>query len=385
MNRTVLLLGLTSLLTDVGTEMTYPLLPAFLLTLGAGPWFLGLMEGIADTVSAFLKLYAGRLTDRIPRAKPLVLAGYGLAGAVKPLTALAAAPWHVLAVRAIDRVGKGIRTAPRDVLIARSVGDADAGFAYGFHRAMDHAGAVAGPLIAGALVAAGVDVRTIFAVTLVPGVLAVMCVGLVREVPRTAASIERRAAEGAHTALPARTTRFFVWLFVFALGNAADAFVLVRAAELGVPAAVLPLLWAWLHVWKAGLSVAGGALSDRFGPLPLIVAGRAAFAVAFAGLAFAETIAEAWLWFAVLGAYFGFAEPAEKAWVRDAAPAALRGAAFGRYNFTVGVAAIPAGLLVGGLWQYAGGPAALAFAAAAAALSAAGTALDTRLHGADDR
>ncbi|HRG98509.1 MAG TPA: MFS transporter [Polyangiaceae bacterium] len=370
---TVLLLGLTSFLTDVGSEMIFPLLPAFVASLGASPAFFGLVEGLADAVASLLKLAAGALVDRAPAKKPFVLAGYGLAALVRPLMALATAPWHVLGVRLTDRVGKGIRSAPRDVLLASAVPASESGRAFGFHRAMDHAGAVVGPLVAAGLLAAGLSVRSVFWWALVPGVLSVVAVLAVRErapLGGDGAPPPAETASPGAARLPARL-RVALGIFgVFALGNSSDAFLLLRAKELGVSMASLPLLWTAFHVSKLTSAALGGDLSDRVPRARLIVAGWLVYAATYVGFGLATRPWQVWTLFVVYGTYYGLTEPAEKALVKDLAPPALRGRAYGLYHFIVGVAAVPAGVLTGALWQARGPLAALGAGAILATASA---------------
>ena len=373
---TVLLLGLTSFLTDVGSEMIFPLLPAFVAALGASPAFFGLVEGLADAVASLLKLAAGALVDRAPAKKPFVLAGYGLAALVRPLMALATAPWHVLGVRLTDRVGKGIRSAPRDVLLAGAVPASESGRAFGFHRAMDHAGAVVGPLVAAGLLAGGLSARGVFAWAVVPGLLSVVAVLAVRERAPAGddggpAEAPAKAAAPLPTRLPTRLRVALGIFAVFALGNSSDAFLLLRARELGVSLASLPLLWTVFHVSKLTSSALGGDLSDRVPRARLIVAGWLVYAATYLGFGVATRPWHVWALFVVYGAYYGLTEPAEKALVKDLAPPALRGRAYGLYHFLVGVAAVPAGVLTGALWQDYGPRAALGAGAALAALAAA--------------
>jgi len=365
--RTVLALGLTSFFTDVGSEMVFPLLPVFVVSLGAGPAFLGLVEGVADAVSSLLKLASGHLSDRIRWRKPFVLLGYSLAGAVRPLMGLATAPWHVLGIRGTDRVGKGIRTAPRDVLIAASVPSESAGRAFGFHRAMDHLGAVVGPLVATGLLGLGWTVRGVFLATIVPGAFAVACVLVIREA--RAGGSPRSGSPQSPGRLPRRLHAYVAILGLFALGNSSDAFLLLRARETGVGVAALPLLWAAFHVVKAALSYFAGNWSDRLPRVQLITCGWMVYALAYLGFGLARSPWHAWALFVVYGAYYGLTEPVERALVRDLAPVEVRGRAFGLYHFVVGIVAVPAGLLVGTLWQAWGAPIALGTGAALAALS----------------
>ena len=366
----VIALGFTSLFTDVATEMIFPLLPVFLVSLGGGPAFLGLVEGFADAVSSLLKLASGYLADRVPKRTPLVLFGYGVAAAVRPLVAFATAPWHVLAVRVTDRVGKGIRSSPRDAIIAASVPREHSGRAFGFHQAMDHAGAVVGPLLATLFLALGVPLRGVFMLAAIPGVLSIVAVLVVRE-PEAPRAPERVAA-GPPNGLSSSFRRYLAILFVFALGSSSDAFLLLRARECGVSLAVLPTLWATFNASRLMTAYFGGVLSDRVPRVGLVVSGWLVYAVTYFAFGLAHEPWHAWALFVFYGLYYGLTEPVEKALVRDLVPEALRGRAYGQYNFVVGITAIPAGLLTGLLWQRFGAPAALnvgaAFSLSAAAL-----------------
>jgi MFS family permease len=377
LGRTVVALAAVSLLTDLSSEMIYPLLPVFLTaTLGAGAATVGAIEGAAETTAALLRLASGWWSDRVPRRKPLVVLGYALSSAARPLVALAGSAGQVLAVRLADRVGKGIRSSPRDALLAAAVPAGERGRAFGFHRAADHLGAVAGPLVAFALLrGAGVDVRTVFALAAVPAAFAVaVLVFGVREGPAAQAPAAEAPA-GAAAPEGARVDRPFVALLaavtLFTLGNSADAFLILRAAQLGVPLALVPVLWALLHVVKSAASTPGGALSDRVGRRPLIAAGWLVYAAVYLGFAAAGAAWHAWALFAAYGVVFGLTEGAEKALVADLAPAARRGAAFGWYHAAVGVAALPASLLFGAVWERHGAPAAFRVGAGLAAAALA--------------
>jgi len=346
----VIALGVTSFFTDIGGEMIFPLLPVFVASLGATPTFLGLVEGVADATSSFLKLASGYVADRTATKKPLVVFGYGMAALVRPLVALASAPWHVLAVRVTDRVGKGLRSSPRDVLIANSVSQNETGRAFGFHRAMDHAGAVVGPVIATLLLSLGWELRDVFWAAVVPGVLSVIAVASVRETP-TAPPVQDVSPNARAVPLPASLRGYLSILLLFSLGNSSDAFLLLRAAGLGVPLASLPLLWTVFHVAKLVSSYLGGDWSDRIDRSKMIVAGWMIFAATYVAFGVATETWQAWVLFFIYGAHYGLTEPAEKALVKDLAPLAVRGRAYGYYNFVIGISAIPAGLLTGYLWQ----------------------------------
>jgi MFS family permease len=381
LGRNVVTLGGVSLLTDVATEMAYPLLPIFLTTvLGASATALGAIEGVAESTASLLKLASGWLSDRLPGRKPLVVIGYGLASLVKPLIGLARGAGQVMAIRVVDRVGKGIRTSPRDALIADSVAPSIRGRAFGFHRAADNTGAVIGPLIAFALLrfGHGIDLRRVFLLTAIPAALSVaLLVFGLREVPRPTLPTMR---EGEGTPRPAGSLRAaglgsrFWWLFViltiFTLGNSSDAFLLLRATQLGIAPLLVPVLWALLNLVKALFNIPGGVLSDRFGRRPLLIAGWTIYAAVYLGFGLAGAAWQVWALFAVYGLYFGATEGVEKALVADFVPAERRGAAFGFYNLALGIAALPASLIFGELVDHAGARTAFLFGGGMALLAA---------------
>jgi MFS family permease len=374
LGRTVKALGTVSFLTDVSSEMIYPLLPLFLAgTLGASAGMVGVVEGAAESVSAGLKLASGWWSDRVGRRKPLVVTGYVLASIARPLMAVAQSAAHVLAIRVTDRVGKGVRTAPRDALIADSVDAAIRGRAFGFHRAADHAGAVVGPLIAwGLLQHGGLSMRAVFALAAIPAALAVITVIVAVREPRPAERHARIETPRLTTALDRRFWLVLAVLFLFTLGNSTDAFLLLRASELGVPAALIPVLWAMLHVVKAGASIPGGALSDRFGRRPLLVAGWLLYAGVYLALGVAGMAWQAWMLFAVYGVYFGLTEGVEKALVADLVPPHRRGAAFGWFNLAIAAGALPSSVLFGVVWDAYGARTAFGMGAAFALTAAIG-------------
>lgn len=350
----VLWLSLVSLLNDTASEMIYPLLPFFLTTtLGASATALGVIEGAADSASSLVKLLGGWVSDRFGR-RPLVTTGYGIAGAVRPVLAAVTAPWQVLALRLTDRFGKGIRSAPRDALLAESVAPERRGAAFGLHRAADHLGAAIGPLLASALLLLWPgELRRVFLIAAIPGlVAAALVLWKVRET-RTPQATPRVRVPGddARTAFDPVFVRYLAILVVFTLGNATDAFLLLRAADLGVPIAAVPILWAVHHIVKSALSVPGGVLADRVGPRRAIAAGWVVYALTYGGFAVADQAWHAWVLFVVYGVFHALTEAPEKALVARMAPEGRRGAAFGAYHAAIGVAALPASLAFGVLWD----------------------------------
>ena len=377
LGRNVVALAAVSFLTDVSSDMTYPLLPVFLKTvLGASATYVGTIEGAAESTAALLKFASGWWSDRVSRRKPLVLIGYALASAVRPLIGLSQSAGQVLGIRVADRVGKGIRTSPRDALIADSVDPAIRGRAFGFHNAADNLGAVLGPLLAFAFLRwGGLHLRTVFLLTAIPGALAVLALLFgVRDVPR---AVKPRAAQPLDLRVPLGKP-FWAYLGVlllFTLGNSTDAFLILRAGQLGVSTALIPILWAMLSLVKAVASTPGGILSDRVGRKPLIVAGWFLYAAVYFAFGRAGQSWQAWALFAVYGLYFGLTEGVEKALVADLVPPDRRGAAFGWYNLALGIGALPASLLFGFIWDHWSSTRAFDFGALVALAAAAGLAV----------
>jgi MFS family permease len=355
LSRNVYALTVVSFFTDVSSEMIYPLLPAFLtVVLGASASFVGAIEGAAESTAALLKLASGWWSDRVQRRKPLVVLGYTIASVMRPLVAIAQSAAQVLVIRVSDRVGKGIRNSPRDALIADSVDPAIRGRAFGFHRAGDNAGGVVGPLVAFALVDwREVPLRSVFWWAALPGALAVATLILgVRDVPRSSMDrVSRASALDLAQPLGGRFWAVLGAILLFTLGNSTDAFLLLRAKELGVPVALAPILWAFLHVVKTASNTPGGILSDRFGRKPLIVAGWLLYAAVYFAFGRASLAWHAWALFGVYGIFFGLTEGSERALVTDIVPATRRGTAFGWYNLTIGLGALPASVVFGALWD----------------------------------
>ncbi len=371
-------LGLVSLLTDTSSEAIFPLLPAFLTTLGASNAFIGLVEGAAELVANVLKYATGLLADRRARLKPLVLAGYAISTAARPLVAFAAAPWHVLAIRVVDRVGKGVRTSPRDALIAVATPPPVRARAYGFHRAMDHAGAALGTLLGAGLLlalgagtgpASGAQLRTVFLWAAVPGVLALVALALTPEPPRSPPPPAARA--GGAAPLPPGLRRALLPIALFAFANATDAFILVKLARLDAAPILAPLLWLALHVIKAGTATAGGRLADRYGKRNALALGWTVYAVTWSAVGLAGTVPALFVLSAAYGVSHGLVEGAERALVAELAEGGGRGKAFGAYNMLVGFAALAASTAFGAAWDRFGGVAAFAGSGAFALVAAA--------------
>jgi MFS family permease len=346
-------LGWVSLATDAATEAIYPLLPFFLTrVLGAGAISLGLIEGIAEAASSIFKIISGRLSDRWQRRQPIVLSGYALSSAARPFISLATMWPQVLALRLLDRVGKGIRSAPRDAMLAFWASERSRGLVYGFHRAMDHAGAVVGPLAATLfLVGYPGRYRALFALTAVPGAIAVFLLTRVPEGGGQVAAAPTGHASRPERELPAELYRYLFVLTVFTLGNSTDAFLLLRLTDAGGSPQMMPVLWALLHIVKSGFSIAGGSLSDRVGRRRVIVLGWFVYSMVYAGFAMSTAYGTLVLWFLIYGLYFGLTEGVERALIADLAPPAARGSAFGAYNAVVGVGALLASVLFGALWE----------------------------------
>jgi MFS family permease len=365
--RTVWLLGVISLVNDAASDMMYPLVPLYLTTvLMAGPKALGLIEGIAEAVSSLLKLAAGVLADRTRAVKRWVIAGYGIASIARPLIAFATSWVGVLACRFADRIGKGLRTAPRDALLTQSVDPGQRGLAFGFHRAMDNLGAVVGPLLAAGLLALGLPLRTVILCAFVPGIIVIW---LTLAVPDPEARIARAPMRFTWNLreFPPSFRRYLLVLSLFMLGNSSNMFLLLRANELGLGQSEVPILWAIVSLVAAVFSTPLSALSDRLGRKRLIVGGWLAYALLY--LVFGLLPAQSWLvWpmFAAYGLFLAATEGAEKALVADLVPAGNVGTAFGWYNLIAGALLLPASLLFGWLWAAASPLAAFAFGAACA-------------------
>ncbi len=369
--QTVLALGAVSFLTDASSEMIFPLLPLLLASLpGAPAAALGVIEGVAEATAAAVKVVSGRLSDRAARRKPLVVAGYTVSSAVRPLVALAAIWPHVLLVRFLDRIGKGVRSAPRDALIAEVTPPDRRGAAYGLHRAMDNAGAVAGPLLAAALLGLlALPLRTVLALSVVPAALALLVLVLgVRETPRPAAAAAAVRAPAAP--LPPAFRRAVAAVALFTLSASSDTFLLLKAREVGVSAAGIPLVWAFSNAIRAALGTWGGGLSDRHGRKNVLFAAWTLYAACYALFGFVKTPLALLVVLAVYSVHAALSEGAERALVADLVPPESRGRAFGWFHGAVGLAALPASAGFGLLWTWFGSRTAFVAGAGVALLAA---------------
>ncbi|HTE55211.1 MAG TPA: MFS transporter [Kofleriaceae bacterium] len=376
--RAVIALGAVSLLTDVSTEMIYPLLPVFVAgAVGGGALSLGLIEGVAESTASLVKLASGALSDRMPRRKPLLVIGYGLAGLARPLIGLARIWPVVLLLRFADRIGKGLRGPPRDALIADAVSEDARGRAFGLHQAMDHAGAVIGPLCAAGLLALGMEMRGVFLAAAVPAAAVMIVLWIaVKESPRalpvatSPSAAPPSAAKPVAAPLGADFRRLVAAVVLFTLGNSTDAFLLLRLNQAGLGAELLALLWSAHHVIKMAASYLGGRASDRWSRRPLLIAAWLMYGAVYLLFALLSSRTALVATFLAYGLTLGLAEPVEKAWTTDLVPRERRGAAFGWLAGATGLVALPASLLFGLVWRWQGHAAAFGLGAGLAAAAA---------------
>ena len=364
---TVFALSLVAFLNDASSDIIYPLLPAFLaLSLGATPFAIGVIEGFAESIASILKLFSGYLSDKFEKRKLPVFLGYSLAAVVRPLLAFATSWPQVLVVRMADRVGKGIRGAPRDALLAGSIPAENRGLAFGFNRAADHLGAVVGPVLAFILLSylaadpqepTTREYQQVFLYVSIPVAIGLfVIVFFVKEEKRNGLEPEKMPIKFSLSQFDGNFKRLLFIVALFTLSNSTDAFLLLRAEQSGIPPAMLPLLWMVLHFSKVFFSLIGGDLSDRVGRRSMIVTGWLIYAGVYVAFAFVDSAWQAWALFIIYGAYFGLTEGVEKAFVADLVDEDKRGTAFGFYNLFYGITVFPASLLFGFLWNQFGAP-----------------------------
>lgn len=369
--RTVWLIGLISLVNDSASEMLYPLIPLYLSSvLLAGPRALGIIEGIAEATASLLKLVSGVIVDRSHRTKPWIVLGYGLAGLGRPLTAFVGSwPW-LLVVRFTDRVGKGLRSSPRDALLAASVGAERRGLAFGLHRAMDNAGALIGPLTASLLLATGLSLKEVFLWSAVPAAICLALSLSLKDAPEIRMR-QPRAFDWRLRDMPPLFKRYLVVVALFTLGNSSNMFLLLRAKELGVPQAQIPLLWAAVSAVAMLFATPLAAWSDGGRRLPMLTTGYLAYSLFYFGLGLTtHNSTMLFVLFGFYGMFMAATEGVEKALVADLAPPERRGTAFGWFNLTSGIFLLPASVIFGWLYQSSSPLTAFAFSGGCALTAA---------------
>jgi MFS family permease len=357
----VFILSLASFLNDISSDIIYPLLPIFLtVTLGASPFAMGLIEGMAESVSAILKLFSGYLSDRFQRRKPLVLAGYALSATLRPFLAFATNWVQVLILRVSDRLGKGLRAAPRDALLSMQVPAEMRGIAFGFNRAADNLGAFLGPLIASVLIyliaenkenPSAVEYQKIFLIASIPAIIAVLVTLFFVKEETNPLEIEKIPIKLSLEGFDTNFKRFLVAVSIFTFSNSTDAFLLLKAQQTGVSVENLPILWMFLHISKVIASLVGGEFSDKVGRKRVILSGWILYAFVYLGFGFATNQTQIWILFFLYGFYFGFTEGVEKAMVADLVPKEKRGTAYGLYAFAFSITVFPASVIFGFIWQ----------------------------------
>jgi MFS family permease len=375
--RNIYSFGITSFFNDTATEMTYWVLPAFLISLGAGPAQLGVIEGIAESVASFAKLFSGYLTDRLDRRKPLVVAGYFVANAVKPLLAVVTAWWHILLIRFTDRIAKGVRGAPRDVMVAESVGKDELGSAYGLIQSLDSAGAIAGPLLALVLLAR-FGIRSVFWAAAIPGALCVMVALFGIRETRRALDDGHPKPEKKAVAIPDPSsnglpTAFYIVLTavtLFSLGNSSDMFLVMRAQNVGIPVSLAPLLGLVFNITYTLGSWPAGWFSDHFSRRWIAAVGYLIFAGVYFVFGWAPSTLVIWITMAIYGLYYALTQPVLKALVVQTVAQEIRGRALGVYFFLTSVATLAASLITGILWKRYGAGVPFYLSTALAAASA---------------
>ncbi len=358
LKRNIFVLGLVSFLTDVSSDMIYPLLPIFLTkVIKVNMVFVGLVEAIAESTASILKVVSGWISDRVKKRKVLVFSGYVLSAISKPFFALAQQGWHVMVVRFGDRVGKGIRTSPRDALIADSTDSKHLGKSYGFHRAMDSFGAVIGPLLAFLILPIiNNNYRVLFLISFIPVTIAVLLIAFfIREKKRQ--DIEKENSGGRSFSFRGFNKNFKLFilaLVIFTLGNSSDAFLILRAENIGISIALIPILWLFFNIVYTLTSMPGGMLSDKIGRKKVILVGFTVYGLCYLGFASAKESWHIWTLFAIYGIYYGITDGVLRAYVADLVPREVRATAFGIYHTAVGITAFPASLIMGILWQNLG-------------------------------
>ena len=370
--KNIFFLGLVSFLTDISSDMIYPLLPVFLTdVLGSSKVFVGLIEGIAESTASILKIFSGWFSDKIGKRKPVVILGYSLSSISKPLLALVSSAWQVLFIRFADRTGKGIRTSPRDALIAETSDGQRRGASFGLHRAMDSAGAILGPLLAFVLLPLlNKNYRHLFLLASIPAFFSILVLFVWVKEARTRREKVILSEKKKSFKFDAKFKLFVLVVALFTLGNSSDAFLFLRARNLGVNIVFIPLLWGLFNLVYTLSSTPAGILSDRIGRRKIILFGFLVYGISYLGFAFASRSLHVWILFAVYGVYYGLTDGALRAFVADLVKEEdKRGTAYGFYHGAVGFCALPASLILGYLWQTFGAHVAFSFGAVLALLA----------------
>jgi len=383
LHQNVKVFGVTSFFNDTATEMAYWVLPAFLVSIGAGPATLGVIEGIAESVAAAAKLWSGLLVDKSRNRKPLVVAGYALANAVKPLLTFVNAWWQVLGIRFADRLAKGVRGAPRDVMLSESVAKEKVGSAFGLLQAMDSAGAIIGPVVA-LLLINRIGLRGVFLAAAIPGAISIIAVVLFARETGKVRPVTAKAKSDSAAKLPASFYYLMFAITLFSIGNSSDMFLVLRAQNIGIGAALAPLLGLMFNITYTAFSWPAGKLSDTMSRKSLVAAGYVVFAIVYLVFALAPSKSAIWAAFALYGLYYALTNPVLRAMVSHAAPPEARGRAFGIFYFVSSITALLASVVSGELWKHFG-PAVPFYASAATAAVAAVMVMSSRGPLVDER
>ena len=352
LTRNIFILGLVSLFTDLSSQMVFPLIPLFLTSvLGTGAYAVGIVEGAAETTASLLKVVSGYWSDKIKKRKPFVLFGYSLSTLTKPLFAFANVWFFVLFVRVVERIGKGLRTAPRDALVAESSDESVRGKAYGFHRAMDGIGSTLGAILAFLLLPI-LGYRNIFLFAFIPGIISVFVVLFIKE---KNAPIKKETKETSiklsFKELPMNLKLFIIVSSIFALGHFGYAFLLLKAKDIGLADNMAILLYVLFYIVYTLCTIPSGMLSDRIGRKPVLIAGYLIFAITSLGLIFASNIYGVLLFFVIYGIFYAMIDGVQRAFVVDLAPRHLKATALGTFHTAIGLVALPGGYLAGLLWD----------------------------------
>ena len=361
--------GITSFLTDVSVKMVYSVMPMFLMSIGASKTSLSLIEGIAESTASLVKAFSGFWSDRIGRNKPFMIIGYGLSALILPLYTFAIAPVHVLILRFLERLGKGIRTAPRDSLIAGSVKEGESGKSFGFQKAMDNSGAIAGPLAAFALLSAfSENYRLIFILAGIPAILAIFVI--IFRIKEAKKNKEELFTQFRFRDFPAKYYFFLIIVFIFTLGNSTDALLLVKANEVGVKVALIPVVYLITNLVSVAASIPLGSLSDKVGKEKIIVAGFIIYAIVYFGFGITTSLGAITALFALYGLYSAATDSIQKAFISDIIDKNKKGTGMGIYNALLGITLLPASLIAGILYDKVDSSVPFYFGAATALLSA---------------